>query len=164
MDRSPAFGRTTVRPMLQRGSPMPIVTLVGRTNSKEGNEFVYIGPCPECKNCKIKNACINLDKGRKYRVVKVRDKEHECELHEGGVIVVEVEETPFTTTVDSHGAIENSTFNFEPFDCPHYECLQHGACFPDGLVSGKVKIISADKKNVECAMGKNLKVVTVNYV
>ena len=73
---------------------MVLVTLVGEQLAVEGEEFTYLGSNNECRNCQLKTVCFNLKPGRKYRITKLRDKHHDCNIHEGKVIVVEVEELP----------------------------------------------------------------------
>ena len=57
------------------------VTLVGTVLAKQGVEFIYEGEVAECDTCKVKKACNNLQKGRKYRIVSVRTTHHECAVH-----------------------------------------------------------------------------------
>ena len=42
------------------------VTLVGTVLAKQGVEFIYEGEVAACDSCKVKKACNNLQKGRKY--------------------------------------------------------------------------------------------------
>jgi uncharacterized protein (UPF0179 family) len=71
---------------------MPLVTLIGEKLAKENDEFIYLGPQNDCKNCKLKTVCFNLKTGGRYKITKVRDKRHSCSLHEGNAAVVEVQE------------------------------------------------------------------------
>ncbi|PJB22268.1 MAG: hypothetical protein CO114_00925, partial [Euryarchaeota archaeon CG_4_9_14_3_um_filter_38_12] len=70
---------------------MVLVTLVGEKIAKKDNEFIYIGSLPECRGCKLKTVCFNLDEGRRYKITNIRDIHHDCKIHEGGVRIVEVE-------------------------------------------------------------------------
>ena len=74
---------------------MVLVTLIGEHLAVEGEEFTYLGANNECRNCQLKTVCFNLKPGRKYRITKLRDKHHECDVHEGDVVVVEVEELSY---------------------------------------------------------------------
>ena len=80
---------------------MPLVTLIGEYLAVERNEFIYLGPNNECRNCKLKTVCFNLKSGRKYKIEKVRDKHHECSLHERTATVVEVKEMPIFTAINT---------------------------------------------------------------
>lgn len=71
---------------------MPLVTLIGEKLANEGEEFIYLGPNKECGNCKLKTVCFNLKPGRTYKITKIRDKRHSCNVHDENVIVVEVQE------------------------------------------------------------------------
>ena len=71
---------------------MPLVTLIGEKLAKKDEEFIYIGPNNECRNCKLKTVCFNLKPGRKYRITNIRDKRHNCNVHEGTAAVVEVQD------------------------------------------------------------------------
>jgi uncharacterized protein (UPF0179 family) len=71
---------------------MPLLTLIGNRLAKEGNEFIYIGPNNECRNCKLKTVCFNLKPGKNYKITKLRNKRHDCKVHDGSAIAVEVKE------------------------------------------------------------------------
>src|SRR5665648_1194397 len=79
-----------------------IITLIGTKLAKVGSEFVYKGPADDCDPCRIKNVCLNLRKGAKYRIVNLRPGVvHNCEIHDGGVKTVEVVETPIKANVEA---------------------------------------------------------------
>jgi uncharacterized protein (UPF0179 family) len=71
---------------------MPLVTLIGEKLANEGAEFLYLGPNNGCRNCKLKTVCFNLKTGKKYKITKIRDKRHNCNIHDENVQVVEVQE------------------------------------------------------------------------
>ena len=74
------------------------ITLIGVGVAKIGTEFVFNGPVNECETCKLKNTCLNLDVGRRYRIVTVRgNMKHDCALHDLGVKAVEVVESPVSS-------------------------------------------------------------------
>jgi uncharacterized protein len=78
------------------------ITLIGTRLAKEGAEFFFDGETPECEQCKLKNTCMSLEKGKKYRVVKVRnDTLHECFVHDKGAMVVDVVKAPIFALLDS---------------------------------------------------------------
>src|SRR2546427_354644 len=64
-----ALGRTEALVVVQ-------ITLVGERQAHVGHEFVYRGPQPECKPCKVRRACLNQDLGRRDRITRVRDGSH----------------------------------------------------------------------------------------
>ncbi|MFA7622902.1 MAG: UPF0179 family protein, partial [Candidatus Methanomethylophilaceae archaeon] len=61
---------------------MVLVTLIGESQARIGNRFYYLGPSLECRECRFKNVCFNLEVGRMYEVTELRDVHHECEMHE----------------------------------------------------------------------------------
>ena len=79
---------------------MPLITLIGNALAEENAEFTYIKANNECRNCKLKTVCFNLKPGRRYKITKIREKTHHCDVHEGYVVVVEVEEQPIETTLE----------------------------------------------------------------
>ena len=73
---------------------MPFVTLIGEKLAIEGDEFIYLGSNNGCRNCKLKTVCFNLKPGSAYKITKIRDKRHSCNVHYGNVVAVEVQELP----------------------------------------------------------------------
>ncbi|UCE38115.1 MAG: UPF0179 family protein [Thermoplasmata archaeon] len=136
-----------------------VVTLVGETQAKVGITFVFRGPIPECRDCKRKTVCFNLEEGTLYEIVSVRDKHHECNMHEGGVRVVELKKAPIETTVDSNYAIEGSMVNIEKEECLNMGCEHRKICFSLGHKSNKKYKISIVKDELKCPEGRALKSV-----
>ena len=52
---------------------MTLITLIGEEMAREGAEFYFLGPLTECKDCRLKGVCFNLEQGSRYRVSEVRD-------------------------------------------------------------------------------------------
>jgi len=71
---------------------MPLVTLIGEKLANEGNKFIYLGANNGCGKCKLKTVCFNLKPGKTYEITKIRDKRHSCNVHDGDVVAVEVQE------------------------------------------------------------------------
>ena len=124
---------------------MTIITLVGKELAKEGMEFQYVGPLLECRGCKLRNVCFNLDEGKWYRIVKVRDKEHDCKVHESSkVVTVEVEEIPVPIIVDAKTVVEGETLEYRRIPCRDCDCPEEYVN-PLGLREGtKVKVIKVE--------------------
>jgi uncharacterized protein (UPF0179 family) len=93
----------------------------------EGEEFTYLGSNNECRSCQLKTVCFNLKPTRQYRITKLRDKQHECNVHEGIVYVVEVEELPLTVAVTSQ-PIEGTTTTLEKKECKNIGCNSFETC------------------------------------
>jgi uncharacterized protein (UPF0179 family) len=141
------------------------VTLIGVDLAKPGLEFVYEGEAEECSPCKVKKACNNLHKGRKYRIVTVRQTRHECPVHMNGAVTVEVAEAPVTALIGSEGAITNSRIKFE-FSCNRAECRSYDLCHPDGIVEGEKYVVAEVLGNAPdiCEKGRTLKLVDLKPV
>src|SRR5512136_1822221 len=100
---------------------MVLVTLIGEHLAVEGEEFTYLGSSNECKNCQLKTVCFNLKPGRRYRITKLRDKHHECGIHDGNVVVVEVEELPVTVAITEEPT-EGGTTTLKKKECKNIGC------------------------------------------
>jgi len=137
------------------------VTLVGIKQAKKGFKFIHLGPSEQCNNCPLYKTCMgNLEKGRVYEVVEVRNIKHSCSLHEEGVMVVEVQEAEIEAIIDKKVAFEGAIITFHPQKCSEGSCKFLKSCFPPGLKDGdKCKIKEIKEKNVECKLGKKLVVV-----
>ena len=143
---------------------MTPVTLVGAKLARVGADFIFVGAASDCEACKLKNSCINLEAGRKYRILSVRNEApHECPLHDSGVVAVEVIEPPLNAAVDARRAHEGSKFFFEAPRCEHADCIVRELCFPLGLKRGDRVTISkiVGEPDGGCALEMNLKVVEV---
>ncbi|MDV3103574.1 UPF0179 family protein [Thermococcus waiotapuensis] len=136
-----------------------VITLVGEKLAKPGLEFIYYGPSEPCKSCRLARVCVgNLEPGRRYRIVRVRNIEHSCPLHEGKVRVVEVVEPAIEILVDPRSAIVGSKVTLKFVDCgdPGKESLAR----PEGLFEGDQVRIEDIVGEVECD-GKKFKLVRV---
>jgi uncharacterized protein (UPF0179 family) len=126
-----------------------LVTLVGEHLAVEGEEFTYLGSSSECRNCQLKTVCFNLKPGRTYRITKLRDKHHDCDVHEGKVIVVEVEELPFMATI-SKKPIEGETTTLEKKDCKNIGCDYYEICTCSAPQNGKNYTIKKVYEKIKC--------------
>jgi len=128
---------------------MVLVTLIGEYLAVEGKEFTYLGSNNECRNCQLKTVCFNLKPTRKYRITKVRDKNHECNVHEGKVIVVEVEELPLTVAITKEPS-EGETTTVEKKECKNIGCDSFEICSNLGQHNGKKYTITKVYGKIEC--------------
>ena len=128
---------------------MVLVTLVGEQLAVEDEEFTYLGSNSECRNCQLKTVCFNLKPGRKYRITKLRDKRHECGIHEGKVVVVEVEELPLTVAITKE-ITEGSTTTVEKKECKNIGCDSFEICTSTALQNGKICTINRVYGKIEC--------------
>jgi len=135
------------------------VTLIGEGQARKGYEFVYVGPLAECKECKYKTVCFNLDPGRRYVVSGIRDKKHPCKVHEGDVQVVEVNPAPIPMAVDEKIAVEGSTVSIEKRTCNDLSCAHYKMCNPDVFDWNKKYKIEKVVKTLKCSQNYRLKEV-----
>jgi len=135
------------------------ITLVGEKLAKPGVEFIYYGPADPCKNCRLARVCVgNLEPGRRYKVVRVRNIEHSCPLHEGKVRVVEVIEPAIEVAMEPRLAIVGSKIKLSFVECsdPEKQALTR----PEGLFEGDIVKILEISDDFECDE-KHYKVVRV---
>ena len=128
---------------------MVLVTLVGEQLAVEGEEFTYLGSNSECRNCQLKTVCFNLKPGRNYRITKLREKSHDCNIHEGKVIVVEVEELPLTVAITKE-LPEGATTTVEKKDCKNIGCDSFNICTNTALQNGKTYTIKKMYEKIKC--------------
>jgi len=126
------------------------ITLIGSRLAKEGMEFIFEGESNECNRCKLKNTCLNLEKGRRYKVVGIKTPSvHECFLHDGGVIAVEVVKSPVVAILDSRKAIRGAKISYEPPKCSDVPDDMYDLFFPEGLRTGDKCTITDILDNIE---------------
>jgi hypothetical protein len=139
------------------------VTLVGERQAVAGHEFVYGGPAPECRPCKVKAACLNQEVGRRYRILRVRDVSHPCLLNEERARVVEVEPAPPECSLPARAAIDGSLVTYEPLACAHAACPNYRTCHPVGMARGtRLKVLSAGP-GLACPLGYEIAPARVAY-
>ena len=135
---------------------MVVVTLIGEDFAEVGKTFVFRGPITECRDCKLKGICFNLDAGCRYCVKEVRDVHNECRIHESGVCAAEVEKLNISGAVPKKYALEGSTLSFNPTDCNQIGCENYRLCHPTGVTKGmRFKIISAGEE-LNCPAGQRM--------
>ncbi|AEC50980.1 hypothetical protein PNA2_0062 [Pyrococcus sp. NA2] len=136
-----------------------VITLVGEKLAKPGLEFVYYGPGEPCKSCRLARVCIgNLEPGRRYKIVRVRNIEHPCPLHEGKVRVVEVVEPAIEVLVEPRYAIAGSKIKLSFVECNDKN--KEELIRPEGLFEGDTVKIVEIIGDVECE-GRKYKLVRV---
>ncbi len=145
---------------------MSQVTLIGDRIAEPGSSFVFQGPQPACRECKLKSVCLQLDRGRLYQILKARDIHHEddCHYHENGVRVVEVELAVVLASLRTKLAIEGSTVEHVIPVCSNHECENFELCHPGGL-GGPTRVkVAKTSKALSCPLGYDLTAVELEYV
>lgn len=145
-----------------------MITLIGKSLAKKGQEFVFLGPADACEDCRFKSSCIgNLEKDRKYEIIDVKDNEQKCKIHaEETVIPVEVDRAKINLLTQSKSIFEGSTFTFNAPDCDEETCEFRDLCFPEGLMENdKCIVLKNDGKHKEeCKKGYKLNKLTLEFV
>jgi len=139
------------------------ITLVGERQAVAGHEFVYRGPHPECRECRVKAACLNQDVGKRYRIAKVREVSHPCLLNEERVRVVEVEPAPPECSVPARGAVDGAIVAYEPLVCANAACPNYRLCHPTGIERGTRLRILEVRRELDCPLGYEIAPARVAY-
>ncbi|MEM1657540.1 MAG: UPF0179 family protein [Candidatus Jordarchaeales archaeon] len=139
--------------------PRRFLTLVGSMQAKIGFRFVHYGSAEPCNSCQLKKVCIeNLEPGRIYEVVNVRELTHPCTLHENGVRAVEVILSVVPAALEPKQAVKGATIVYRDVECA-YNCTNIDVCKPSALKPGDRCIVEEVNGNIVCPMGKSMKVV-----
>lgn len=152
------------RAMGPSGSPAVVqITLVGERQAKVDREFVYRGPQPECRPCKVKAACLNQEIGRRYRIAKVREVRHECLLNEEHARVVEVVPAPPECSLSSRAAVEGAMLTYEKIICANAACPNYRTCHPIGIEPGmRIRVVEVGDE-LDCPLGYSIASAKVAY-
>ena len=142
------------------------ITVIGERLAKPGNTFFFLKEQEECQKCKIKGTCLNLDAGRKYQIVSVRNATLlNCSLHDGGVLAVNVKNAPIDAYIDSKKAIAGSKISYEPIrkekEADNSENSADAELYhPKGLEKGDKCLVKEIFESIE-GDGKNYKRVSL---
>ena len=140
---------------------MTLVTLIGEKQAREGYEFIFRGPIPDCKECRLKTVCFSLTEGKRYRVKGIRPIKHRCKIHEEEVRIVEVEEVPIDAALPEKAAMEGAVFMLEKPDCDRIGCENYRLCSPVGTKEGgKYKVVSVSG-GFDCPDGERMKKIKI---
>ena len=138
---------------------MVLITLIGTAQARVGNRFYFIGPLSECRECRLRGICFNLEPGSLYEIVAMRDTVHDCPVHEGSVRVVEAERRPIQAAVPKKQAIDGSTVTFESRQCRNLGCAERNYCVPVSIRDGTKLRISDVIGDLACPIGENVTLV-----
>ena len=139
---------------------MAKVTLIGEDLAQINNEFIFLGPLQDCKDCKLTHICFNLKPYHLYKIVKIRKKRHTCNVHQSSTIVVEVQEQPITVSIDKKH-MKGSTISIEQIDCHQKLCKYYDSCQNYAIKPNwKYKIISIIE-DINCPKDNSLQLAEV---
>jgi hypothetical protein len=134
------------------------ITLIDSKFAGIGKEFIFNGLTSDCEGCDFKNTCANLEIGRRYRIVAVRNIEHDCIIHESGVMAVEVVEPPIESVVETK-KVMGSKIDFEPQNCSQKFCEYYKFCHPLGLKNDDDCVICKVMGVIKCPLDRDLRLV-----
>lgn len=137
------------------------ITLLGVKQSKVGNKFIFLGETEGCSECRLRGACLKLEKGRVYEVANVKDTIHVCNVFEEGVKTVEILDPSYQVSTGAKLAVEGATVTYTPRECDFVDCQHHYYhCRPSFLNDGeKLRIIDISNQQLECKHGYKLKLI-----
>lgn len=135
---------------------MATVTMVSDSQAKVGNRFYYIGPQLECRDCKLKAVCFNLEQGSLYEITAVRDQTHACPFNEDKVRAVEIEKRAKEAVAPKRSAMEGSIMTFQEIDCGRLDCVNYRSCHPPAMENGRKYSVVGIDGTLDCPIGENL--------
>jgi uncharacterized protein (UPF0179 family) len=131
-----------------------IVTLIGSGQAKVGTVFIHKGPGSGCGDCEYNRVCVqNIESGRIYEIVGVRDKYLSCKQYETEMRVVEVADAKINSCLPANQAIRGATITFRASDCKNEVCERYELCFPLGLKAGDRCDVLEATEAFECPLG-----------
>jgi uncharacterized protein len=137
---------------------MAEITLLSHAQAQPGFEFIYQGGAPVCRTCPYRHACLTLDPGRRYAVVKVRPVQHPCALQETQANVVEVRPVPRSLVVEARSAVIGGTVETGRYACGRLDCPNWSICAgPLMPAKQRYRIEKVDDEAAECRIGRTLK-------
>ncbi|MFA7150010.1 MAG: UPF0179 family protein, partial [Candidatus Methanomethylophilaceae archaeon] len=92
-------------------------------------------------------------------VTNLRDTHHDCEMHESGVRVVEVEKKPALVTVPKKLAIDGSMITFESRKCSELRCEYWQQCHPLGIKDGEKLPVVEVEEDIPCDIDEKLTLI-----
>lgn len=141
-----------------------MLSLAPDLHARVGHRFTAVGgPFEECEGCPVQKMCFSVEAGRHYEVQALRDVVHPCNLHEGGMRVVEVDEAPFESALETK-RLRGTAASFVPVDCGNPECANWNLCHPVGPQRDVRYGIEAIGDDVDCPMDYKLKRVRLRRV
>jgi uncharacterized protein (UPF0179 family) len=104
---------------------------------------------------------MNVEAGRVYKIVKVRDRTLQCSQYETEMTVVEVTHAGIPTSLPAKQAIPGAIVSFKTPECKNEACVSFELCFPVGLKDGDKCEVLEVTENLECPQGTPRKKVVL---
>ncbi len=141
------------------------ISLIGSDLSVEGLEFTFLGPLNACSECRIKNACFNLEPGRSYRIIKVRGQENPCLIfNTNKVKAVEIEELPEYANIQYGRKLqEGSVVSIKSMNCDYITCKNIEKCNASNLRNETKATLLKINGKLECPKGYDIRRVEIKF-
>ncbi len=142
-----------------------IVTLVGAGQARIGERFIHKGSGSKCSECRYYSICVgNLESGRVYKIVNVRNKILRCEVYDLDMRVVEVTEAEVPAALASKQAIKGAVLTFHPQNCDEQNCGNIMLCSPGCLKDDDRCEVIEVYESLQCPKGFQLRRVLLRRV
>ncbi len=138
------------------------ITLIGVDLAKKDGIFTFIGPLTgKCDECRIKNVCFNLEEGKKYRILDVREQINPCFVYNGNkVSTIEVEEIDDTYNIqNSKRLMEGSSIELKSMKCDFLTCPFIEKCNLLNIKKPKKIVVKKIVKKIKCPKGYDMREV-----
>ncbi len=141
-----------------------MIVLVDSKSAEINYLFIYLGESEECGSCKMRIPChSSLEKGRRYIVTGLKNKNHPCRLF-GGVSVCEVEESQISAAINGRWGIPGATIRYHQVECKEILCKNAEICMPEGLLEDDRCIVENIKGKLQCSFRDDYVVVSLKRI
>ena len=142
-----------------------IITLIGKGQARIGEAFIHRGPGSKCEGCEYSKVCIdNVEPGRIYEIVGVRDRMIFCRRYEIEMQVVEVVNAKIKAAIPSRQAVPGAIITFRASTCDMESCEYRSLCFPVGLFPNDRCEVLEVTRTLPCPLGFSLKEALLRLV
>ncbi len=136
---------------------MSLITLLGKSQAEVGKEFYFLGPLNDCRDCKLKGVCFNLEPGSRYRVVEVRPQTHAChEFIDDEVTAAVVEKISTPAAIPKKQAIDGSMITYQESKCQYLGCENYWLCHAPGKTEGSKYSVKSVIGDMKCPKGDKM--------
>ncbi len=138
------------------------ITLIGVDLAKTDEIFTFIGSLTgKCDECRIRNVCFNLEEGKKYKIINVREQVNPCFVYnENKVSTIEVEEVDDTYNIqNSKRLMEGSSIELKSMKCDFLTCPFIEKCNLLNIKKTKKIVVKKIVKKIKCPKGYDMREV-----
>ncbi len=137
------------------------ISLIGVDLAKKNMEFTFKGPLSgKCDECRIRNVCFNLEPGKRYKIIDVKEQINPCFIYnKNKVSTIEVEEIKSTYNIQNGKRLmEGSSIELKSMKCDCLTCPNIEKC---NLIDipGKKIVVNKIIKKLSCPKGYDMREV-----